>query len=79
MQGDTALGMNKFEALLGCCLANTRVNMAQTSDSNATCEVQQSLTILVHDIRALPFGHDPAFDATEPLRDMVNAKRLQLV
>jgi hypothetical protein len=71
--------MDEFEALVGCCLANTRVNMTQTGDPNATCEVQQSLAILVYDIRALAFGHDPAFDAAETLRDMVNAKPVQFV
>ena len=28
------LGVNKFEALVGCCLANTRVNMACEREIN---------------------------------------------
>ena len=31
---DAYLGMNKFEALVGCCLANTRVNMAYEREIN---------------------------------------------
>lgn len=30
------LGMNEFEALVGCCLANTRVNMAYEREINRT-------------------------------------------